>query len=356
VRAGREHLRTVEQAVLLEGVTAYVDVVRHQAIFRLHESNVSALTRELKATQDRFTFGRVTRTDVAQAQARRARAVSALDLAKANLTTSRAVYEQVIGNPPSSLEEPPVPVHLLPKSIEDAIAIAARENPALVSVVFREQAARHSIDRIWGELLPDVRVEANYARRFDPSPIFGESEVTQVTGRLTVPIFQGGEVYARLRQAKHTHVSRLQEVEQARTELKSAVVAAWSRVQASQARLESDLAQVEANRTALAGVREEQKAGRRTLLEVLNAEEELLDSEIALATTKRDRVVNSYNLLSSIGRLNAQELGLGMLGYNAEAYYQEMRRKWWGLSITHADGRRHVLDLWATHGQYTPVK
>ncbi|MGH6816161.1 MAG: TolC family outer membrane protein [Hyphomicrobiaceae bacterium] len=266
VRAGRESLRSVEQSVLLEAVTAYVDVVRDQAIVRLRENNVTVLTREMKAVEERFKVGEVTRTDVAQAQARRARAVSALDLARANLKTSRATFERVVGHPPSNVTDPVVPTRLAPKTLQEALGVAERESPSIVAALYREQAARHTVDRIWGELLPEVQIEGSYTHRWNPSRATDESERTTVVGRVNVPIYQGGEVHARVRQAKHTHVQRLQEVEQARTETQATAVAAWSRLEASRAQLVSDQAQVDANRTALTGVREEEKFGQRTLL------------------------------------------------------------------------------------------
>jgi outer membrane protein len=342
VRAGRETLRSVESSVLLDGVTSFGDVVRDQAIVRLRENNVTVLTRDLKATQDRFNVGEVTRTDVAQAQARRAAAVSALDLARANLKTSRASFERVIGHPPSNLAEP-VATKLVPKTLKENVEISARESPSVVAALYQEQAARHAIERIRGELLPSLDVEASYGRRFDQSDSVDSIESTTVTGRLTVPFYTGGEVQARLRQAKHTHISRLQQIEQARTEVQALVVSAWSQWQAAQAQLESDQASVDANRIALAGVREEERVGQRTLLDVLNAEQELLNSEVNLVTDKRNLVVASYTLLSAIGRLNAQELGAIELVYDPEAHYEDVRRKWFDINITHDDGRQEVI-------------
>jgi len=357
VRAARANLKIIEQDVLLEAVIAYADVVRDQAVVRLRENNVNVLTRELRATQDRFSVGEVTRTDVAQAEARRAGAVSALDLARANLRASRAAFERVIGHPPSNVTDPGVPERLLPKSQQEALAIAQQENPNIVAALYREQAARHVVDRIWGELLPEVTLDASYDRRFGSgNQNVDSTETTAVTGRVVVPIYQGGEVSARVRQAKHTHVSRLQEVEQFRTEALADVVSAWSRLEASRAQLVSDQAQVEANRIALAGVREEERVGQRTLLDVLNAELELLNAEVNLVTTRRDLAVSAYTLLAAVGRLDAESLGLGAAVYDPEAHYHEVRRKWWGISITHADGRREELDLWETQGQYAPAK
>ena len=342
VRAGWEALRVAESSVLLEGVTAYLDVVRDQAILTLRENNVTVLTRDLSATQARFSAGEVTRTDVAQAQARRAGAVAALDLARANLKTSRAVFERVIGHPPSRLVEPKSS-SLVPKTLAASTESAARESPNVIAALYREQAARFNIDLIRGELLPTVELEANYARRFDSSPQTEESESTTVTGRLTVPFYTGGEVQARVRQAKQTHVQRLQEIEQARTEVQAQVVTAWSQLQAAQAAVESDQATVAANRIALAGVREEERVGQRTLLDVLNAEQELLNSEVTLATDRRNVVVASYAVVAAIGRLNAQELGVAALVYDPEQHYREVRNKWFDLSITRADGKQETL-------------
>lgn len=343
VRAARETLRGVEQVVLLEAVTAFMDVVRDQAIVRLRENNVNVLTRELRATEDRFGVGEVTRTDVAQAQARRAGAVSALDLAKANLQTSRASYERVIGHAPNNLVEPNGYQHAIPGSLQEAIDIGTHENPVVVGALYLEQAARFGVDRIRGELLPTVQLEAFYQDRFDTSPITRESETAAVTGRLTVPIYEGGEVYARVRQQKHIHVSRLQEIEQARSEAEADVVATWSQLLAARAQVESDQSQVEANTTALTGVREEERVGQRTLLDVLNAEVELLNSQVQLVSTRRNVVVSSYAVLSALGRLDAINLGFTSVAYDPEAHYQEVRRKPWGTSITHSDGRTEEL-------------
>jgi outer membrane protein len=342
VRAGWEALRSTEASVLLEGITAYMDVVRDQAILQLRENNVVVLTRDVSATQARLDVGEVTRTDLEQAKARRAGAVAALELARANLKISRAAFERVVGHPPSRLVEPR-PSNLTPKSLNEAIEIALRESPLVVAALYREQAARFNIDVVRGELLPTVQLEANYARRFDPSEIIEDSESTTVTGRLVVPFYSGGEVEARVRQAKQTHVQRLQEIEQARTEVQAQVVGEWSQLLAVKAAVESDQAAVAANRIALAGVREQEKAGERTLLDVLNAEQELLNSEVALVTDRRNVVVASYRVVAAIGRLNAQELGVSSLVYDPEQHYQEVRNKWFDISITHPDGSRETV-------------
>jgi len=353
VRGGRETLRLAEESVLLEAVTAYGDVVRDTAIVRLRENNVTVLTRDLRATQDRFNVGEVTRTDVAQAQARRAAAVAALDLARANLKTSRATFERVIGHPPSHLveaRESPLVAKTLPENVE----ISLRESPNVVGALYREQAARYTIDLVRGELLPTAQLEANYAKRFDDTPGLDSTETGSITGRLTVPFYTGGEVQARVRQAKQTHIQRLQEIEQARTETQANVVTAWAQLQAAKAAVESDQTAVDANRIALAGVREEERVGQRTLLDVLNAEQELLNAEVNLVTDQRNVIVASYTVLSTIGRLDAQELSLASLVYDPDAHYHDVRRKWFDISITHSDGRREVIE--ATPPPHLPAK
>lgn len=335
VRAGRETLRAVEQQVLLNAVTAYMDVIRGQAIVRLNENNVNVLGRELKAVQDRFAVGEVTRTDLAQAQARRALAVSTLESARSELKTSRATYEQLVGHPPNNLVEPGPNAPGLPRNLQDAIAAATQENPNNIAALYREQGARSTVDRIRGELLPQISLQADYGKAFDSSETIDNQEQASVTGQLTVPLYEGGETRARIRQAKETHVSLLQEIEQTRTETQQVVVSVWSQLEAARAQRQSDQTQVDANRTALAGVREEEKVGQRTLLDVLNAELELLNSEVALVTTRRNLVVLSYNVVAAVGRLDALATGAVADVYDPEVHYSDVRREWWSTSITH---------------------
>ncbi len=165
VQAAREVLRSVEQTVLLDAATAYVNVVRDQAIVRLRENDVTVLTEQLKATKDRFDVGEVTRTDVAQAEARRSEALATLAAAQANLKTSRAAYEQIIGHPPGNLVTPPSIRHLLPSNINEAMTLGDGENPIILAAVYNEEASLYIVQQIMGELLPVVTLEAQYQRR-----------------------------------------------------------------------------------------------------------------------------------------------------------------------------------------------
>ena len=344
VRAGRENLRLVESNTLMEAVTAYMDIVRDQALVRLREGNLDVMTRELVAAETRRSVREITKTDVAQARARRAKAASELDRAKANLKASRAAYERVVGHPANRISEPPLTLKLVPRSLDEAHRVGLQESPNVVSALYREQAARHAVDKVWGELLPEFRIEGSLNHRFETSRAIDEQDSAAITGRINVPLYRGGETHARVRQAKHTHVSRIQEIEQARSETQAAIATAWSRGMAARAQFKSDQVQVEASRTALDGVREEEKVGQRTVLDLLNAEQELLDAEAQLIVTRREIVVASYGLLAAMGRLDAETLRLNSEIYDPEEHYHEVRQKWFGLAITHADGRREMLD------------
>ena len=324
-----------------------MNVVRDTAIVRLRENNVRVLSRDLKATKDRFSVGEVTRTDVAQSRARLSGAVSDLSVARANLKTGRANYEQVIGKKPGRLIEPSPPNRLLPRRLAEARRRAEQESPSVVGALYNEQAARYDVDQITGELLPSLTLDATYSNRYSGGGDFPttQAETGVVTGTLTVPLYQRGSVSARIRQAKHLHVRSAQLVEQARTSARETLIAAWALMRASRAQLRSALSQAEANRVALSGVREEEKVGQRTLLDVLNAEQELLDAQVALVTVRRDLVVNTYSVLSATGRLTAQDLSLASKIYDPEAHYSAVRRKWFGISITHSDGRKEHITV-----------
>jgi outer membrane protein len=331
VQAGREGLRAVEQTVLLNALTAYVDVVRDQAVVRLRDSNVEVLTEQLRQTKDRFNVGEVTRTDVAQAEARRSDAITQLYAAQANLKTSRATYEQVIGHPPSNLVHPPSIVHLLPSQLEDAMTLGDGENPFILTAVYQEEASLYNVNQIMGELLPQVTLDVDYTQRFGLSNTLKEQQVTTVMGRVNVPLYQGGGVAARVRQAKETTNQLKKEVEDARLRIHAEVISNWGLLQSTASQITSAQDALEANRIALEGVREEEKVGQRTTLDVLNAELEYLGSQIQLVTAKRDRVVAEYSVYASIGRLDAQSLGLSVPYYDPFEHYQIIKNKWFGL-------------------------
>ena len=331
VQAARESLRSVEQTVLLDAVTAYVNVVRDTAIVRLRENDVTLLSEQLKATKDRFDVGEVTRTDVAQAEARRSEALSTLAAAQANLKTSRAAYEQIIGHPPGNLETPPSIRHLLPGTLDESMTLGDGENPLILAAVYQEEASLYAVEQIMGELLPQVTLEAQYQNRFDQSKFITQLETTTVMGRVNVPFYQGGGVSARVRQAKETNNQLKKEVEDSRLRVHADVISNWGILQSSGPAIAAAQAAVNANKIALTGVHEEEKVGQRTTLDVLNAQRELLNSQIGLVTALRDRIVAEYSLYSAIGRMDAQTLGLSVPYYDPIEHYDIVKNKWFGL-------------------------
>ncbi len=307
-----------------------MDVVRDQAIVRLREGNVRVLAEQLKATKDRFEVGEVTRTDVAQAEARRSGAVSQLSLAQSNLKTSRSSFQRVVGHPPSRLVESNPIDALLPRLLSGALSIAEAENPNIMTAVFAEEASRYAIREIIGEMLPEVSVEATISDSFEPSVSLDRQSEKRLTGRITVPLYSKGEPSSRARQARETNRQRRRQIDEARAQANADVTAAWGRLTASRAQIQSDQAQVRANKIALNGVKEEEKVGQRTILDVLDAEQEFLDSQVTLVGTKRDMVVAAYSLLSAVGRLGVEYLRLPVEKYDPVAHYNRIKNRLFG--------------------------
>lgn len=351
VRGERETLRNTEQTVLIGAITAFMDVVRDQAILTLRENNRKVLADTLRSTQDQFRVGEVTRTDVAQSEASLAAAVSAIELAKANLKASRATYERWVGHPPGSLVEPRPITRLLPKSVDEAASIAEKEAPLVLAAMYNEQAARFNVELIRGQLLPTVSVQGSFQDSGQPSRYTNDQQVASITGQVSVPIYEQGIVYSQVRQAKHQQIAALQDIQRYKVEAHASAVSAWFQDLATRAQLKSDEEAVRANKIALAGVREEEKVGQRTHIEVLNAEQAYLNAEVNLVSTRHNLIVNDYTLMQAIGRLNVQEIGGSDQVFDPEEHYFEVRRKWWGLDITHSDGRRESVDLWKSHGE-----
>jgi len=337
VLAARETLRNAEQNVLLDAVTAYMNLLRDQAIVELQRQNIEAVRELLRATRDRFNVGEVTRTDVAQAEARLASAESALSVAQANLNASRAAYRRVIGEDPRRMA-PGRPVeHLAPKSVDQAVAASFGQHPAIAAARFGADSAQLLVKVAEGTLLPTLALQASVQQRHDLGQGVVDQTAAQVVARLTVPIYQGGGEFARIRAAKETAGQRRTEVDVARDQVRAAVIQSWGLLQASRFQVEAAQAQVRANEIALNGGREEARVGQRTTLDVLNAQAELVNARVALVTAQRDRVVASYSLLASVGRLNAAVLKLKVAIYDPATHYHQVRDAWSGVRTP--DGR-----------------
>lgn len=330
VRAQRAALMGTEQDVLRDAVTAFMDVVRDQAVLRLNVSNVHVLERQLQAARDRFSVGEVTRTDVAQAQARLARAVADRVRAQGALDTSRATYRRVVGEAPGKLTGPRPPKGL-PATLDEAIALAGDQFPAVIQAKFVERAARSGVKLVAGELLPTATLSGEVSRSRDTTSIGSTSHQASIFARITVPLYQSGSVTSRLRQAKQVAGQRRLEIAAARRRAVENATRVWEALQTSRARVRAFTSETKANKIALEGVTEEASAGLRTVLDVLNAEQEFLDSQVNLVTAKRDRVVAAFGVLRSVGRLTAGDTGLAVKVYDPKRHYEAVRLKLWGL-------------------------
>ncbi|NND49921.1 MAG: TolC family outer membrane protein [Rhizobiales bacterium] len=333
VMAGRYALGNVEQNVLLSAVTAYVDVVRDQALVRLTQNNLDFLREEFESTEARFEVGELTKTDVAQAESRVSGAVSEVSQARANLSRSRATYEQVIGRPPGTLSAPTSLNGRLPRSLTDAYKIGEAEHPALLSSRHTIEASDHDVDNITGELLPTLTLDGDYTRSWNSSSTTLDTETSSIMGRLVVPLYQAGSVSSRVRQARQVATQRRLESENIRSQIRAAIATAWDGLIAARAQINADRQRISAAKIALDGVIQEQRVGQRTTLDVLDAQRELLTAQVGLATSTRDEVVAAFTLLASVGHLNARQLELPVAYYDDTAHYDKVRNKWWGLSV-----------------------
>jgi outer membrane protein len=337
VLAGRETLRNTEQATLLDAATSYMNVLRDTAILDLQRRNVQVLQEQLKQTRDRFNVGEVTRTDVAQSESRLAAAQSQVLSAEANLKTSQAIYRRVVGTEPVNLR-PAMPVdRLSPATQAGAVDAGWRGHPTVNAAQYTVDAAQMAVKAAEGTLYPTVTLESSVQRRWDVQPGVSDQMTGTVLGRVQVPIFQGGAEYAIIRQNKETLGQRRIELDVQRDLIRSNVVQAWAQVEATKAQIIAAQAQVTATEVALNGVREEARVGQRTTLDVLNAQQELVNARVSLVTAQRDRVVASYALLSAVGRLSPQVLGLATDLYDPRVHYHQVRDKWIGVRTP--DGR-----------------
>lgn len=331
VEAQRARLKSSEQQVLLDAATAYFDVLRDMAVVELRSNNVQVLTRQLEATQDRFRVGEITRTDVAQAEARLSASVSARILAEGNLQRSRAAYVNAIGKSPENLVTPE-PLGNLPADRDDAVSAATADNPALVAAQFLAEAAQEDIKNVRGDLLPTVNLEGQLSKGWDTVADQSVSDAVQARVTFSVPLYQGGAVYARLRQAKHTAGQRRLESDQARLDARESATATWEGYQSARASIASIETQIVASEIALEGVQREAEVGARTVLDVLDAEQELLDARVNLVTAQRDQLVATLQVLSAIGRLTAEDLSLDVKLYDAVDHYNDVEGSFFGSS------------------------
>lgn len=329
IMAGRAQLKSTEQSVLLSVVQAYVSIITNQAVLELNQKNVQVLQRELDAAQDRFRVGELTRTDVAQSEARLAEAMSNLKSSEADLNASRQNYERVVGNAPGSLDALPT-LPPMPPSVEEARSIALAENPDLAAARYAEAAARDGVDVARSAILPQVNLHGQVARLGDQSASVSRTDDALIELQVSVPLYQSGSEYATIRQNQQSASQALSQVSVAQRSVIENASNAVDQLRAARAVIESQRKAVSANALALEGVRQEAAVGSRTVLDVLDAERELLNSNVSLVRAQGTEYTAAFSLLAAVGRLTAEGLALPGDRYDPLAHYDNTRGRWFG--------------------------
>ena len=329
VHAERERLVDTEQNVLLNAVNAYMGVVRDQAILQLNENNVKVLQAQLESTEDQFQVGELTRTDVAQAKSSLQGAIGDRVTAEGNLKTSYATYRQVIGAEPVDLKMPR-PQLMLPATKDEAVA-QAQTVPGVNATQFDQKAAKDQIDVTYGQLLPEVSIQGSFSHNDDDN--FGQrnDNTGVIMGTVTIPLYQAGNVESQVRQTKQQYYRSKRLVDEALRNAEQQAVSAWQALDTANAQISAFEEQVQAGKVALDGIRQEQQVGARTIIDVLDQEQDYLNAEVSLVSAQTNQIVAQYQLLAAVGRLTASDLKLKTDLYDPTKHYNEVRDKFIGI-------------------------
>ena len=333
VLSGREALRNTGQGVLLDAVTAYMNVMANQALVEAQRTNVDVL-REIQATtRKRLDAGDVTPTDTAQAEARLSRGLADLNAAEVTFAISKATYAQVIGGPPGQLVAATPVDRFSPLTMPASIETATHEHPAVLGAGYDVDVAQTTIRVAEGSLLPTVAVQANASRSKDSDSTLSTFSTNQasILGQINVPIYDGGTAASQTRQAKELASQSRLVLEQVRNQSRTAVVGAWVSNEGSKVALTAAESEVKAADVALQGVRREAAGGQRTTIDVLNSQQDLTNARSRQIQAQRDRVIASYTLLSAVGRLDVRTLNLNTPDYLPETHYHQVRDAWHGV-------------------------
>ena len=332
VKASRHALLNTEQAVLLDTVAVYMDVIRDKAVLELQQNQEKVLHEHLKSYQKRFKAGDLTKTDVAQSEARASGATASRIAAQGQLKVSEANFFSVVGENPTALEDVKQVAFTLPATMEEALDLALKNNPKILAANYAKESAKYAVKAKKGTLAPSVNLGGAAGRQKENMSI-DKDDYWQVQANLTVPLYQSGAEYADIRQAKQTENRYRILWNKTLQDVHSEVIAAWENYTASKAQVESIKAQIKASELALKGVIREAKVGARTVLDVLDAEQEHLDNQVALVKTHRDEIVSAYALMAAIGQMNPAGLGLPVEAYDPKDYYESVKNKWLGYGI-----------------------
>lgn len=333
VRATRALTLATEQQVMLSAVTAYLDVVQDQAVLELSINNEQVLRRQLEATNDRFRVGEVTRTDVSQAEATLATATATRVQAEGTLENVRANFERFIGEPPGLLD-PPTERPVLPASRAEAASLAASNNPNVISAQFNEAAARDAVRVVRGQLLPQISIVGDLNRNEESVTQQRIGTTASVIARMTVPLYEGGQIYSQTRQANETVGERRSQIDDTRRQSVQTAQSDWETLQANRAQVQSLIASVKANEVAYEGVQQEALVGARTVLDVLTAEQTLFTSRVGLVQAQHNEALAEFSVAADVGRLTALDLNLPVQPYDFNKHYRSVRNKWIGFGAS----------------------
>lgn len=331
VKASREVLRNTEQNVLFDSATAYMDVIRDKAIAGYRSQSLEFLNEQVRSERARFEVGESTRTDVAQAEASRAAAVALLNSARASLKTSEANFRRYIGRNPKNLAGTKGIGKSLPRSLGTAMSIALSQHPAIKSTRHLVDQAAFNVKSSESDLLPTISLEGVANRNFANDGTGQVTDSAQISAKLRIPIYQGGQAAGLVRRDKESLGESRILVDQSVDQVRAAVVSSFGRLEASKASVTANQTQLRAAQLALSGVVEERKVGQRTTLDVLNTQQNVISAQISLAGDLHDVVVAGYALMSAIGRLSARNLRLSAKVYEPEDHYEAVKDKWHGL-------------------------
>ncbi|MBO0710521.1 MAG: TolC family outer membrane protein [Acetobacteraceae bacterium] len=330
VMAQRAQLIATEQQTFTDTVNAYVGVIQAQQILGLNINNEQVLARQLQATNDRFRVGEITRTDVAQADAALSGARAQRETAEGNLATARATYQRQVGYmPPADLVEPQ-PIALPVHNQQEAVTLAAANNPSVIAAQFNDASARDNVDVAFSALMPTVSVQGQLFQQQNSQFTHSSINGAQVVATVSVPLYQGGAEYSAVRQARQQEQQARKQLDDARRQAIQQATQAWETLIAARATADSTKSQIRANAIALEGVEREALVGSRTTLDVLNAQQALLNSEVTLVQNLVSIITASYTVASAIGRFTAHDLNLPVALYDETAYYKAVRDRWAG--------------------------
>jgi TolC family type I secretion outer membrane protein len=331
ISAEQYRLTNTEQSTLSDAITAYMDVVRSSEVLDLNKSNVQVLKEQLQATNERFSLGETTRTDVAQSEARLSRAISDETVAEGDLVAAQANYKRVVGEDPVDVSMPKA-LPAIPNTIADAIGLATDRNPAVLFAKYRADAANNDVNISKSRLLPDASVVVSRQNQDGLANFTGASdqEINSVMLNVHVPLYQSGSEYSRIRQDKRTREQRQLDLEEANNQAVEQVTKNWEAVRTARATIKSTTDAVNAAQVALEGVKQEAAVGSRTVLDILDAEQELFVTRVNLVGAQRNEVIATYNLLASVGSLTAQAMDLNVAKYNPEEYKNKVKYRFIG--------------------------